>query len=309
MIPQREHTLWVEKYRPLTLDTFIGNKSVIDKMQSCIDANDIPNLLFHGKAGGGKTTLSKIIVNSIECDSLYINASDERNIDLVRNKIKEFAASAGFTPLKVVILDEADFMNPTSTQPALRNLMETFSLHTRFILTCNYPERIIDPLQSRCQSYHLIPPSKKDIAINMAKILETENVVYDVQDIAMIINSCYPDVRKVLNRLQQYSINGKLTIDKESVVESNYAMQILELLKTADKKTCFTEIRKLLNGSGNSSFTDLYSLLYDTIDDYAAGNIAPVIITLAESQAQEPLAIDKEIHAMALFINILNIIK
>ena len=304
-----EHSLWIEKYRPATLDTYIGNESVINKVKTFIETNDVPNLLFHGRAGGGKTTIAKIIVNSISCDYLYINASDERNIDLVRDKIKNFASSAGFNPLKIVILDEADFLNPTSTMPALRNLMETFSLYTRFILTANYPERIIEPLQSRCQSYHLVPPSKKDIAIKMANILQKENVTFAPEDLAMVINASYPDIRRILNTLQQYSVGGKFTLDKTSVIESNYQMQILELLKSSDKKTCFQEIRRLLSSAGSSSFNDIYGFLYDNIDAYAAGNVASVILALAESQINEPAAVDKELHTMALFINILNIIK
>jgi len=303
-----EHSLWTEKYRPATLDTYIGNETVINKVKTFIETNDVPNLLFHGRAGGGKTTIAKIIVNSINCDYLYINASDERNIDLVRDKIKNFASSAGFNPLKIVILDESDYLTPV-TQAALRNLMETFSLYTRFILTANYPERIIEPLQSRCQLYHLVPPSKKDIAIKMANILQKENVTFVPEDLAMVINASYPDIRRILNTLQQYSIGGKFELDKTSVIESNYQMQILELLKSSDKKTCFQEIRRLLSSTGSNSFSDIYGFLYDNVDSYATGNVASVILALAESQITEPTAVDKELHAMALFINILNIIK
>lgn len=306
---ERKHTLWVEKYRPESLDTYVGNTQLVEKAKDWIAKNDIPNLLFYGKAGGGKTTLAKIIVNSIECDYMYINASDERNIDLVRDKIKSFASSAGFKPLKVVVLDEADFLNPTSTQPALRNLMETFSLYCRFILTCNYVERIIEPLQSRCQTYNLVPPSKKDVAINMVNILKQEEVSFETADLGIVVNASYPDIRKILNTLQQYTINGTLQLDKASIVTSSYQLQLLEQLKTSDKKTAFAEIRKILSSSGQNSFVDIYQFLYDCIDDFAKGNVASVILILAESQVQEASAIDKELHAMACFVNILNVIK
>ena len=160
------HGLWVERYRPSTLDTYVGNETLKTKVERFIEEQNVPHLLLYGRAGGGKTTLAKIIVNAIECDYLYINASDERNIDLVRDKLKNFASSVGFKPNKIVILDEADYLNVNSAQPALRNLMETFSAHCRFILTCNYVEKIIDPIQSRCQTYKIIPPSKKDVAVH-----------------------------------------------------------------------------------------------------------------------------------------------
>ncbi len=309
MFETRQHTIWTERYRPDNLDTYVGNVQVVEKIKKYIEDKDIPHLLFYGKAGGGKTTLAKIIVNSIDCDYLYINASDERNIDLVRDKIKSFASSAGFKPLKVVVLDEADFLNPTSTQPALRNLMETFSLYCRFILTCNYVERIIEPLQSRCQAYNLAPPSKKDVALNMVNILRKENVTFTPEDLGIVVNASYPDIRKILNTLQQYSINGNLVLDKATIVTSSYQLQLLEHLKTSDKKTAFTEIRKILSSSGQNTFVDLYQFLFDSIDDYAKGNIAGAILALAESQVQEASAIDKELHAMALFVNILNLIK
>ena len=160
------HGLWVERYRPQDLSTYVGNEHLKSKVERFLDDGNVPHLLLYGRAGGGKTTLAKIIVNSIECDYLYINASDERNIDLVRDKLKTFASSIGFKPMKIVILDEADYLNVNSAQPALRNLMETFSAHCRFILTCNYVEKIIDPIQSRCQTYKIIPPSKKDVALH-----------------------------------------------------------------------------------------------------------------------------------------------
>lgn len=303
---ERSHSIWVEKYRPDQLDSFIGNESFIEKVRTWITTNDIPQLLLYGKPGGGKTTLAKIIVNSIDCDYLYINASDERNIDLVRDKIKTFAATAGFRPLKVVILDESDFLNPTSTQPALRNLMETFSLHTRFILTCNYVERIIEPLQSRCQVFNIVPPSKSNIAAKLVEILNKENVEFNNEDIKLIINGAYPDIRKIINTAQQSSNNGKLVLDKSSIIESNYQLQILEQLKNTNRKEAFVKIREILAASGLNTFTDIYSFLYDNISEFAPSNVSSVILILAESQFQEPNALDKELHTAALMVKILN---
>ena len=144
------NSLWVEKSRPQNLDTYIGNDFIKDKVSIYLESGDVPHLLLHGQAGTGKTTLAKLIVNNIDCDFLYVNASDENSVDAVRDKIKNFASTAGFRPFKIIILDEADFLTPNA-QAALRNIMETFSKHCRFILTCNYVERIIDQIQSRCQ--------------------------------------------------------------------------------------------------------------------------------------------------------------
>ena len=179
------HGIWNEKYRPTSLDSYIGNEHLKSKVSIFIETNDPPHLLFYGRSGTGKTTLSKIIANSIECDYLYINASDENSVDVVREKIKGFASTLGFQALKVIILDECDYITPNA-QAALRNLMETFSRHCRFILTCNYVERIIDPIQSRCQSFQIVPPSKKEVAIHLSDILTKENVKFEVDDIATI---------------------------------------------------------------------------------------------------------------------------
>ena len=154
----------------------MGNEHLKTKVSKYISTGDIPHLLLHGKAGTGKTTLAKLLVSNVDCDQMYVNASDENNVETVRNKIKMFASSVGFKDLKVIILDECDFLTPNA-QAALRNLMETFSKHCRFILTCNYVERIIDPIQSRCQSFQIIPPSKKEVRIH--NICNTEGIYFE----------------------------------------------------------------------------------------------------------------------------------
>ena len=167
----KSNSLWVEKYRPSSLDTYIGNDHLKSKVSIYLESGDLPHLLLFGRAGTGKTTLAKLLVKNIECDYLYINASDENNVDTVRTKVKNFASTIGFKDLKIIILDECDYITPNA-QAALRNLMETFSRHCRFILTCNYVERIIDPIQSRCQSFQIVPPSKKEVAVHLSNILK-----------------------------------------------------------------------------------------------------------------------------------------
>jgi len=302
---KNEHFIWCEKYRPKNLSEYIGNDHLKEKVQQYIDTNDIPHLLlFNRNPGVGKTSLAKIIVNNIDCDYLYINASDERNIDTVRDKIKTFASSVGFKSLKVIILDESDAITPLS-QAALRNVIETFSKHTRFILTCNYVEHIIDPIQSRCQLFNIVPPSKKNVAIYLREILEKENITFNLDDIALIVNSKYPDIRQIINSAQRQTINNKLCLDKTSIIQRNYKLKLLELLTTSGT---FNEIRQLIADNSVSDYTELYRFLYDAADKIAPNNVQVIIIEIAEAQYRDHFSVDSEITFMALIANLLTII-
>ena len=305
---QNEHTLWVEKYRPSNLDTYIGNDQLKSKVKVYLDSGDLPHLLLFGKAGTGKTTLAKLLVNNIECDYLYINASDENNVDTVRSKVKNFASTMGFKDYKIIILDECDYITPNA-QAALRNLMETFSKHCRFILTCNFVERIIDPIQSRCQTFQVIPPNKNDVAKHLHNILTQENVDYDREDLAILVNSGYPDIRRVINGAQRQSVDGKLVIDKQSIVENDYKLKLLEILEKQDKKSAFNNVRQLLADAKVTDFADLFRLLYDEVDSYGKGHIAECILIIAKYELSDAQVVDKEINAMAMIIEILQTIK
>lgn len=308
-INKREHSLWVEKYRPQTLADYVGNETVKETIQQYLETNDIPHLLFYGKAGTGKTTLAKLIVNTIKCDWMILNASDENNVDTVRTKVKNFASSVGFAGFKVIILDEFDYMTPNA-QAILRNLMETFSKHCRFILTCNYIEKIIDPIQSRCQSFAITPPTKKDVAVQVAKILDTEGVKYDIKNVAEIITSYYPDIRRVINTCQLQSVKGELKVDKQIMVESDFKSKLIELLKAKDdKRNTFLNIRQAVADNKLNDYSEMYTMLYDKVDEYATGNTANVILTIADGVSKDALVVDKEIVFMATIIQILNIIK
>ena len=303
-----ENTLWVEKHRPKTLDTYIGNEQLKDKVKHYLDSGDLPHLLLFGKAGTGKTTLAKLLVNNIDCDYLYINASDENNVETVRSKVKNFASTMGFKDYKVIILDECDYITPNA-QAALRNLMETFSKHCRFILTCNFVERIIDPIQSRCQSFQVIPPNKNDVAKHLHNILTQEGVGYEREDLGVLVNSGYPDIRRVINGAQRQSIGGKLSIDKQSIVENDYKMKLLEILKTQDKKNAFKNIRQLMADSKVTDFADLFRLLYDEVDSYGKGHVADCILIVGKYQLSDSQVVDKEINAMSMIIELLSVIK
>lgn len=306
MFGNEEHTLWVEKYRPTELKDYVGNEAVKDKVSIYLESGDVPHLLLYGTAGTGKTTLAKLIAKNIDCDLMYINASDENNVDTVREKIKNFASTIGFRQWKLIILDESDYLTPNA-QAALRNLMETFSKTTRFILTCNYVEKIIDPIQSRCQTFAITPPTKKDVAIRCNEILKAESVKFNPQDLVTIINSGYPDIRRILNACQRQVVNGELKIDSQSLIESNYMNKIVELLTAKpDKKSLFTDIRQIVADSQVKDYTALYKHLYDNLDTFAKGHIAGVILILAESQYKDSFVVDKEINIMSMFIQIIN---
>ena len=305
---QNEHTLWVEKYRPSTLDTYIGNDQLKSKVAVYLESGDLPHLLLYGKAGTGKTTLAKLLVNNIDCDYLYINASDENNVETVRTKVKNFASTMGFKDYKVIILDECDYITPNA-QAALRNLMETFSKHCRFILTCNFVERIIDPIQSRCQAFQVIPPNKQDVAKHLHNILTHENINYEREDLGLLVNSGYPDIRRVINGAQRQSVEGILTIDKQSIVENDYKLKLLKILETQDKKSAFNNIRQLVADSKVTDFADLFRLLYDEVDTYGKGHIAACILVIAKYELSDAQVVDKEINAMAMLIELLGIIK
>jgi len=309
MMNKNENSLWVEKYRPDGLDGYVGNEHIIEKVKIYIENEDVPHLLLYGVAGTGKTTLAKIITNQMDCDVMYINASDENNVDTVRDKIRGFASSMGFRKWKIIILDESDYLTPNA-QAALRNLMETFSKTTRFILTCNYVEKIIDPIQSRCQTFAITPPSRKEVAIRLKEILDLEGVQYEMKDLVTLVNSGYPDIRRVLNAAQRQVVDNCIKIDTTSTLQANYMDEVLSVLTSnANLKDSFRAIREIIANSKVRDFTPFYRFLYDNVDEYANGKVGNVILRIAEAQYQEANVVDREITVMAMILNILMDIK
>lgn len=293
----KQHTILNEKYRPDTLEGYICKEETKVKFQEFIDKQDIPHLLFAGKPGAGKTTIAKILVNNINCDYLYINAADERSIDVMREKVGAFASAGSFKPLKIVILDEATHILQAS-QVILLNMIETYSLNTRFILTGNYPERLIDPLRSRCQEFDLQPPSKKIIAQHIHDILSKEEIEHTLEDIAAIIKKFYPDYRRIINNCQKYTVNNVLTLDDTVSISDDYKNKILTELKTVTPKS-FNNIRQIIADADLNDYDELYRFLYDSLSQYSKGNDGILIIYIEEYKFHSLSRVDQEICFMA----------
>lgn len=297
------HSLFTEKYRPDTLDGYIGNEEFISSLQQWVDEEDVPHLLLTGPAGVGKTTAAKLIVNNINCDFKYINCSDENGVDTIRDKVRSFVSSASFKPLKVVIMDESDFLT-INAQAALRNVIETYSLNARFIFTCNYLERIIDPIQSRTIIFELSPPSMKEVAIRCFQILDLEGIEYNKPNIADIVKKTYPDIRRTLNLLQSSIKDGKL---EPSRTISNFIKtsdQIIDLLKTKNIKN-FNSIRQIIADSNIRDYNELYRVLFERADEFTDSALATMVI--ADYQYKSLMAPDKEITMMASIAKLLTL--
>jgi len=308
-----ENSLLVEKYRPSKLENYVGNENIKKSISKYLEQNDILNLIFYGPAGTGKTTLAKLCVQNLDCDHLYINASDERGIETIRDKVQGFASVASFKPLKVVILDEADFLT-IQAQASLRNIIETFSRTTRFIMTCNFVERIIDPLQSRCQVLKIVPPTKKDVAKHLNWILQQEHIEHDINDLVPLVNQYYPDLRKCINTIQLSTVDGGandlyLKLDHSILVSSNYIDKVINALLEGSKHNkidCYNDIRQIIADANIDDFDELFKALYERASEYLPNKEGTVAILINEHQYKSNFRIDKEINTMSLIQQILN---
>lgn len=294
--------LFVEKYRPQDLDGFIGDQTVRNKIQEYLKEGTLQNLLLFGPAGTGKTSLAKLIVKQLGADHLYINASDERGIDTIRDKIVPFASSVGFNGLKVVILDESDYLTPQA-QATLRNVIETFSSSCRFIFTCNYLDRIIAPLQSRCMAFGITPPSKKEVGQHILKICEQEGIEYTKEDLGQIIITHYPDIRKILNTVQGSLKDKKLVLDSKSLINTDFENQVVQGLRN---KINLKEIRQVIADSGATQFESLFRCLYDNVEEYTT-KIGDAIVIIAQYQYEYSFVVDKEICIAAMLNKLLKL--
>jgi DNA polymerase III delta prime subunit len=302
MLSEKDDILWVERYRPRTIEECILPERLKTPFLEYVKDKKIPNLLLAGTAGVGKTTVAKALCAEVGCDNIMINGSDESGIDTFRNKIKGYASSLSFLGgRKVIIIDEADYLNPNSTQPALRNAIEEFSDNCSFIFTCNFKNRIIDPLHSRCAviDFSLKKSEKSKMASAIFKrvqtILEKENIEYDNAVLAEIIKKHFPDFRRIINELQRYSRFGKIDVGILAQVKNVSLSELVFFLKEKD----FTNARKWVS-SCDSDPTVVYKEIYDNLYDCVDKNSIPkAVLILADYQYKSAFVVDQEINLMA----------
>lgn len=305
-----DNFLWVEKYRPRKIADTILPSPLKQTFQSIVDGGELPNMLFTGTAGLGKTTVAKAICNQLGLDYIIINGSEEGNIDTLRGKIKQFASSVSLQGgYKVVILDEADYLNPQSTQPALRGFIEEFSNNCRFILTCNFKNRIIEPLHSRCGVYEF-NTSKKDMAGLAAQflghaqeILLKENVQYATQDVADIILKYAPDWRRVLNELQRFSVSGSLVPNSRASAAGNAYADLVKILKDKD----FKKMRSWVVNNIDVDASAIFRGVYDSMNEHVQPHSIPqIVLILAEYQYKDAFVADHELNVVACMTEIMS---
>ena len=301
--------LWVEKYRPKTVSDTILPGNLQETFQKIVDSGSLPNMLFTGTAGLGKTTVAKAICNELNLDYIIINGSEEGNIDTLRGKIKQFASSVSLQGgVKVVILDEADYLNPQSTQPALRGFIEEFSNNCRFILTCNFKNRIIEPLHSRCGVYEF-NTTKKDLAElcdqflkRSQKILDDENIKYDQMSVVNLIMKFAPDWRRILNELQRNSFVGNISgLSNDNNGSDNFS-KLLNFIKDKD----FKNMRQWVSNNIDTDSSYIFRGIYDNMTDHIAPQGIPqVILILADYQYKNAFVADHELNVVACLTEIM----
>jgi len=305
--------LFVEKYRPSKIDECILPKNLKETFKQFIQTGELPNFLFCGTAGVGKTTVAKALCNEIGAEYLLINGSEESGIDVLRTKIKSFASTVSLTDSKkVIILDEADYLNPNSTQPALRAFIEEFSNNCRFIFTCNYKNRIIEPLHSRCSviDFKIENTEKQEIAASFFKrtmnILKQENVEADQKVVAELVTKHFPDWRRVLNELQRYSVSGKI----DAGILVNMTEDSFKQLINNMKEKNFTEVRKWVAKNGDSETINIFRQLYDTASvNMEPASIPQLVLILADYQYKAAFVADHELNLMAALTEVMSSCK
>lgn len=308
MTTQTKHKLWVEKYRPKTIDQYIFHDAhQRAKVLDMIKDKSIPHLLLSGVQGAGKTALARILIDAMELDDtdvLIINASDERGIDIFRDKIKSFTTTMPIGAFKIVLLEEADALTPDA-QFALRRLMEEYADVSRFILTCNYENKITPPIKSRCQHFHFKASDKDEIAEYLVQILAAERVTFDLAVLDKYIASCYPDIRKIVNTVQQNTVDGKLRKPSEQSSDGDYRFKLVDLIER-DK---WVEIRKLVCSQATSDeWESIYRFMYENIGRAPKfeqkDKWEEAIIVIAEHLYKHSIVADPEINAAAMFIRL-----
>ena len=305
--------LWVEKYRPYTIGDSILPSELKRTFQQFVDNGDCPNLLLSGSAGCGKTTVAKAMLEQLGCTYMMINGSEESGIDVLRNKIKNFASTVSMDgKRKYVILDEADYLNPQSTQPALRGFIEEFSKNCGFILTCNFRNRIIEPLHSRCSTIEFRLPAEEkpqlamDFMNRCAVILNNEQIHYDKKVVATLIQKFFPDWRRVLNELQRYSASGKIDAGILVNLSEDSVKELLSFLKKKE----FTNVRRWIVNNLDNDPSRIYRRIYDSLyDNLDSSTIPHAVIILADYSYKSAFVADQEINLLACMTELMTQVK
>ena len=301
--------LWVEKYRPKTIDECILPESIKSTFKSMVESGESQNLLLSGSAGCGKTTIAKALCNELDTDNIIINCSEDGNIDTLRTKIRNFASTVSLSGAKkIVILDEFDYSNAQSTQPALRGFIEEFSNNCRFILTCNFKNRIIEPLHSRCTSINFSVPKKEKPKMasqfmeRVKYVLDKEGIPYEEKVVAELIMKHFPDFRRVLNELQRYSIAGSIDVGILTQIGEIHIKDLVEHMKSKD----FTSARKWAVDNLDNSPSELFRKVYDGLYDHLAPSSIPqAVLILAEYQYKSAFVADQEINLVACIVELM----
>jgi len=305
----REEFLWVEKYRPHKIADCVLPENLKNTFQKFVDDGNIPNLLLSGSAGVGKTTVARAMLDEINADYIVINGSMNGNIDTLRNDIRNFAATVSFGGgRKYVILDESDYLNANSTQPALRNFMEEYSSNCGFILTCNFVNRIIDPLHSRCSVIEFKIDAKekatlaKEFLLRACDILTTEGITYDKKVLAEVIMKHFPDWRRVLNELQRYAASGNIDAGILASVDNVEIKELVKYLKARE----FESMRKWVGQNASMDVNVLFRKLYDSSSTILKPETIPaLVLALADYQYKAAFVVDQEINLAACMTQIM----
>jgi DNA polymerase III delta prime subunit len=306
----RDEFLWSQRYRPKTIDDCILTKELKGTFQEFVNKGEIPNMVLSGRAGVGKTTVARAMLDQLDCDYYMVNGSMYGNIDTLRTDILQFASTVSLMGgRKYVILDEADYLNPNSTQPALRNFIEEFSKNCGFILTCNFKNKIIEPLRSRCTNIEFTIPKNEKPKLAMAfmkrvkGILNTEDISYDEKVVAQLISNHFPDWRRVLNELQRYSVNGQI----DTGILSNLNDESMKAVMALMKEKSFTKLRKWVGENIDLDTAQLFRSLYDNAGEFLQPKSIPqLVLILGEYQYKAAFVSDPEINIMACLTSIMS---
>ena len=308
-----ENFLWVEKYRPETIDDCVLPNHLKDTFKEFVKNKSIPNIILCGSAGVGKTTVAKAMINEIGATYMMINGSEESGIDVLRTKIKNFASTVSLEGgRKYIILDEADYLNPQSTQPALRGFMEEFHKNCGFILTCNYKNRLIEPLHSRCSGIDFTINNSEKIKLaetfftKVKGILDGEGIKYEPKAVAELINKHFPDWRRVLNELQRYSATGQIDAGVLVNISEKNIGELMHALKGKE----FTNVRKWIVANLDNDHTRIYRRIYDSLYDHLDPNTIPhAVVILGDYQYKSAFVADQEINMLACLTEIMGVVK